>query len=120
MILFKTLLSSNAFKNGNNQKPPKVPKVRKANSQKVLISGPLLGPVHENQFQHYSNSFGDFNLHFPINHPFSCNYCGRRFKKEQYLKYHMIAHSGARPHMCNICGKTFMRLSILSKVWCQI
>ena len=114
-MLFKTLLS-NRFATPHAPKPPKIPKVRKINSQKVLISGPLLGPVHENQFQQYANSYGDFNfVHFPPVHPFTCNYCGRGFKKEQYLKYHMMAHSGIRPHMCNICGKSFMRVSILSK-----
>lgn len=112
--------------------PIRGPKVRKVNHRKVIVNGPLLGPVHENrlfqfydpvdqQSQFYNGPCSSINLFDAPPVPpapfqkFVCNYCGRCFKKETYLRYHLNSHAGFRPHMCNICGKSFTRVSILNK-----
>ena len=35
-----------------------------------------------------------------------CDLCGLEFSRRQY-KYHMLKHSGERPHLCNHCGQSF-------------
>lgn len=37
---------------------------------------------------------------------FSCEHCGKRFKMEWDLKFHIGTHSNSR-HMCDICGKFY-------------
>ena len=96
--------------------------------QKIERNFKILGPVHENRIfqfydetnpQYYSNSsFFDqppLQVPPPSYQKYVCNYCGRCFKKESYLRYHLNSHAGYRPHMCNICGKSFTRVSILRK-----
>ena len=121
----------------------KVKKVRKR-TQRLVVPGPLMGPINENwkNFQFPVNQIstqapiptaqpmmntnsGQYEhfIHNPVQQmpvqvphsPFICQYCGRGFKKQKYLRFHLNSHAGYRPHMCNICGKSFGRTSILIK-----
>jgi len=39
--------------------------------------------------------------------PFMCSYCGREFKKKDYLLKHVTEHTGEKNFECNICPKKF-------------
>ena len=42
--------------------------------------------------------------------PFSCNHCGKRFKRSEGLEEHnMNYHTQLNPFMCGICEQTFPR-----------
>ena len=36
-----------------------------------------------------------------------CDYCGKSFKRQAYLRKHMIYHNKAKPYPCQYCGKIF-------------
>ena len=40
--------------------------------------------------------------------PFICAQCGKTFKQNHQLKYHMNQHLDVKPFVCNVCNKTFM------------
>ena len=40
--------------------------------------------------------------------PFICAECGKTFKHNHQLKYHMNQHKDVKPFVCDICNKTFM------------
>ncbi|XP_061185006.1 uncharacterized protein LOC133193022 [Saccostrea echinata] len=44
---------------------------------------------------------------------YQCNVCGKSYKGNTNLNYHMATHTGIRPHKCSICGKAFTQKSTL-------
>ncbi|XP_008553295.1 zinc finger protein 568 [Microplitis demolitor] len=44
----------------------------------------------------------------PINTPYPCNICGRRFRAKVNLMNHVISHENDRPHCCNLCGARYL------------
>ena len=135
--------NSVAFPTNSTSTNKKVKKVRKR-TQRLVVPGPLMGPINENwknfqfpmnqiatqapmppaqpmistnsgQYEHFHhNPVQQMPVQMPHS-PFICQYCGRGFKKQKYLRFHLNSHAGYRPHMCNICGKSFGRTSILIK-----
>ncbi|AGO11208.1 AaceriACL057Wp [[Ashbya] aceris (nom. inval.)] len=48
--------------------------------------------------------------------PFGCEYCERRFKRQEHLKRHIRSlHMGEKPYGCDICGKKFSRSDNLNQ-----
>ncbi|AMD21029.1 HEL252Wp [Eremothecium sinecaudum] len=48
--------------------------------------------------------------------PFGCEYCDRRFKRQEHLKRHVRSlHMGEKPYDCKICGKKFSRSDNLNQ-----
>ncbi|XP_020390602.2 transcription factor E4F1 isoform X3 [Rhincodon typus] len=46
---------------------------------------------------------------------FQCPHCGRVFRGSSYLRLHIKAHLGYKPHRCELCEKEFMTAYILRK-----
>ncbi|CCD23228.1 Com2p NDAI_0B01930 [Naumovozyma dairenensis CBS 421] len=47
---------------------------------------------------------------------FGCEYCERRFKRQEHLKRHVRSlHIGVKPYTCHICQKNFSRSDNLSQ-----
>ncbi|XP_062572176.1 zinc finger protein 90 homolog, partial [Saccostrea cucullata] len=44
---------------------------------------------------------------------YQCNVCGKIYKGNTNLNYHMATHTGVRPHNCSVCGKAFTQKSTL-------
>lgn len=42
-----------------------------------------------------------------------CPVCGKTYRGNTNLNYHMATHTGIRPHKCSICGKAFTQKSTL-------
>ena len=40
--------------------------------------------------------------------PFSCKFCGSKFKTKTRVKRHELIHTGERPYSCNFCDAKFM------------
>ena len=38
---------------------------------------------------------------------FECSVCGKRFRKQAYLRKHKASHNEDRPFSCHLCGKSF-------------
>ncbi len=49
------------------------------------------------------------------NAKFTCEQCGRAFKRPAYLRKHMSYHSNSRPYPCQYCGKVFRSLTNRAK-----
>ena len=48
--------------------------------------------------------------------PFGCEYCDRRFKRQEHLKRHIRSlHICEKPYGCDICGKKFSRSDNLNQ-----
>ncbi|CAH01814.1 Com2p [Kluyveromyces lactis] len=48
--------------------------------------------------------------------PFGCEYCDRRFKRQEHLKRHIRSlHICEKPYGCHLCGKKFSRSDNLSQ-----
>ncbi|CAL8092670.1 unnamed protein product [Orchesella dallaii] len=43
--------------------------------------------------------------------PFSCEYCGKKFKKRQELTVHIRIHTGEKPYKCSVCDRAFSQSS---------
>lgn len=47
---------------------------------------------------------------------FLCNYCSRRFKRQEHLKRHFRSlHTFEKPYTCNVCNKKFSRSDNLNQ-----
>lgn len=46
---------------------------------------------------------------------YNCPVCARSFKGNSYLRLHMKAHTGERPHKCVQCDKSFLTKDTLNK-----
>lgn len=46
--------------------------------------------------------------------PHTCQECGRRFLRKDYLTAHKKTHTGERPHVCQTCGRRFAQMSSLN------
>ncbi|XP_069784313.1 transcription factor E4F1 isoform X2 [Narcine bancroftii] len=46
---------------------------------------------------------------------FKCPHCSRVFRGSSYLRLHIKAHLGYKPHRCELCEKEFMTAYILKK-----
>ncbi|XP_052681799.1 zinc finger protein 596-like [Crassostrea angulata] len=42
-----------------------------------------------------------------------CPVCGKTYRGNTNLNYHMVTQTGIRPHKCSICGKAFTQKSTL-------
>lgn len=42
-----------------------------------------------------------------------CNQCDKNFNSKNALQYHLLHHTGIRPHQCDVCGKGFFAGSAL-------
>lgn len=51
-----------------------------------------------------------YNNHMRNSHTyrFTCDECGRAFSKMDFLKRHIMTHTGERPHSCEVCGRCFI------------
>ncbi|CAL8292771.1 unnamed protein product [Merluccius merluccius] len=47
--------------------------------------------------------------------PYSCQACGKRFRRAETLRRHTRVHTGEKPHACDVCGKTFREPFHLTK-----
>lgn len=45
----------------------------------------------------------------PIERPFVCEVCGRKFIRSTHLRRHMRIHTGEKPFACHICGRRYAR-----------
>lgn len=53
-------------------------------------------------------------LALPVERPYSCSFCPKRFKRASDRRDHERVHTGERPYGCGICGKRFTQSSVLS------
>ncbi|XP_060916438.1 uncharacterized protein LOC132991641 [Labrus mixtus] len=47
--------------------------------------------------------------------PYSCQICGKRFRRAETLRRHNRVHTGEKPHSCDVCGKMFREPFHLTK-----
>lgn len=47
--------------------------------------------------------------HMRTHDPLKCPDCPKSFTRRQDLSYHMLVHTGERPHKCPICSKSFKK-----------
>ncbi|XP_026567545.1 zinc finger protein 784 [Pseudonaja textilis] len=53
-------------------------------------------------------------LVLPVERPYNCSFCPKRFKRASDRRDHERVHTGERPYECGICGKRFTQSSVLS------
>ncbi|XP_053116494.1 zinc finger protein 814-like [Hemicordylus capensis] len=53
-------------------------------------------------------------LALPVERPYSCSFCPKRFKRASDRRDHERVHTGERPYGCGVCGKRFTQSSVLS------
>jgi len=50
---------------------------------------------------------------FPLKKLALCPICGKYLNSSGKLKYHMLTHTGERPHTCSVCGNLFQQAGTL-------
>ncbi|XP_048509887.1 zinc finger protein 853-like isoform X2 [Athalia rosae] len=47
--------------------------------------------------------------------PYTCTACGKAFSRKEHLVRHSVSHTGQKMHECEMCGKSFSRKDNLHK-----
>ena len=92
----------------------------------AALSDPLLSPsAHElrRDFALFSSEESDASSSqlsprgdaAPDDGQFECDACGKRFRRQSYLRKHMHSHSEERQYPCQYCGKVFRSEASRSK-----
>ncbi|XP_076037575.1 uncharacterized protein LOC143023018 [Oratosquilla oratoria] len=45
--------------------------------------------------------------------PFQCQLCDAKYQTKMAYDYHLLTHTGARPHVCHLCGKAYRGSALL-------